>query len=164
MFISVVILIVRIAFECQWIKWILRVFFMVNIILPILPVRKFSWICAHSDHWSIAKFPNFTLFGLTFHFKRIKVCFISRRHVHSMWVYYFMFFLNIKAWIRWNYQSSLWLFNVFFLINSRDSFRVRVSDETIRAPRSSSNRWTTFSWVYFQLLNRKNFLFTVSLS
>jgi hypothetical protein len=97
------ILVAWIAFEWKRIDWELWMFFMINIIHSILPIRKLTLICTFLLARCII-LNNRSFFSLLwFNFKCLEWRFISSFSFHLMRVYDFVFFLNVECFLLWTH-------------------------------------------------------------
>lgn len=122
-------------------------FFMVDILNSILPIREFCLVRTFLNTWSTVFLYFHWWFFVWSNLKWLKWNFISSWKFHRMWINYFVFFFRIKCFFLWKNLSLLNLWMVFFLIVGDHAFRVRILHKSIWAPVSSSY-WHATIWIY----------------
>lgn len=128
---SIAIFVIGVAFEGKRIDGVLRRLLMVNIIISILPVWKFSLVAALLLARSTVRL-NFRVgFSLGLNTEGLKRSFISSQVLHLMGIDDLVFFLSIKRiFLLYLLVFSMFLV-VLFLVVSVESLGVGIFDKSI---------------------------------
>lgn len=143
-----VVLIRRWALERKRIVRILRLSFMINILMSIVPIRETRLIRTCLLCRGITLFSSFNYFCLWLNLKRFICYFICCRKFHFMRIDDFMFFFRVES-LFLGYNKTLIIFWMkLLLIIGVHCLWIRIFHKSIWTSSSSSN-WLTTCWIYY---------------
>jgi len=125
------LLIWGLAFEWQRVVWVLRCFFMENIVLPISPVGKSFrvWGVAENRFIFVLSYSYFLLLWLCF--VSLVIIFVGCARFNFVRVYNFWFFFKIESFTLFHNNSVLKLIFEIFLVAWSHRLWVRIPNKFI---------------------------------
>lgn len=156
LFFCVIVLVRRVSFERKGVVRKLRLFFMIDICMPIVPVREIGCIRWHLLCWSSTFLSLSYLFLLRCNWERLECCLICGRCFHSMRIDYLMLLFYIKRILLLYNNRLLILRLVLFLVVSNHALWIRILDKSVSAS-CSPIAWNASSYSIIS-----NWMLTVS--
>lgn len=148
LFFGEVLFVVWVTLKWKWIVGILWLFFMINIIGTVFPIREFSCIWTLLNWWSIIWLNSSHFSFWRLNLKRLIRHFIGSWEFHFMRINNLMLLLVVK-WVFLSQKSWLLYFSmIFLLIIGNHALGVRVFNKSICASGSSSHGLTSIRDYY----------------
>lgn len=134
LFFCVVSLIRRVSFEGQWIVGILRLLFMIDVILAVLPIWKLCLVVTHPLDRGVILLDSSDVFDGRFDLESFKCWFCSCRHLHWVWVDNPGLLLKIESLMWWNNLHLRDFVLILLLIVRSRALWVGVLHKSVSAP------------------------------